>query len=154
MPINYSLFAFPKGTPRVVDEHRKGVARETALDQCYAKVDRRDEGTSWVTGKILVKSDRNHATWLTRHHLRGRLGEHRSNPHEVITVSWTEHQLLESCALIPVNRRGHEVADARTIAGFAWNRRLIAPNKEPFRIPASRLLVWREPRVRPRRRLA
>lgn len=134
MAIDWSLFAFPKGKPKQLVDHAKGVAAAAALAKCYAKVDARDEGRSWVSGKQLVKSDRNHDTWLTRHHLDGRVGEKRSDHHFVITVSWTEHQLLESSSLLPVDKRNRDTTDARKIHRFAWNRRIVEPGKEPFRL--------------------
>lgn len=141
MSVNYSVFAdvkcgLPKGTPRVMAETTKDRKKDRALEQCYEKVDARDGHRSWISGALLMKKSANPDRQLTRHHMdeRSTHPERRADHHNVITVSLREHHWLQCHGVIPVDRRGLETTDARRIAAFAWNRRIVPAGKEPFRV--------------------
>lgn len=145
MPIDYSAIAaaggIPKGTPTNLSKGWKQKAAAAALERCYEKVDERDDLRSWVSGRPLVKALPNlrldPKKWLTRHHLSKRSKEKTrvADLHNVITVSAAEHELLDASALLPVDERGRQVADARKIHHFVWNRNLVPNDREPFRLP-------------------
>lgn len=141
MPIDYSVFAtvkggLPKGRPRVLVEHAKDVAADAAMLKAYKKVDDRDDKVCRVTGKTLVANHGNLKLALARHHLdeQSTAKDRKHDPDNILTVSEYVHKFMQAHALIPVDKRGNETTSVRRIWGYAWNRRLVAPNKEPFRL--------------------
>lgn len=136
MPIDYSLSAFPKHTPSVLQDDAKRRRVQAALDRCYDAVDRRDGKVCRVTGIPLTHKHEDKARRLTRDHLgpRSTYPEDKFNPDNVLTVSWRVHEYLQSSSLIPVDKRGQETRRVSKIHRFEWNRRLVEAGKEPFRI--------------------
>lgn len=136
MAIDYSGFAFPKGTPKALERHRKGSARDAALEKCYAAVDARDGKRCQVTGVSLTAGAVDEKRRLERNHLKPRstAPESRDDSDNVISVSAFVHALMQSSALMAVDAKGRKTTRVSKIAGFAWNRRMVKPGKEPIRL--------------------
>lgn len=136
MPFDYSGFSFPKGAPRALERHRKGVAKDAALESCYADVDKRDGKRCQVTGVSLTAGAVDEKRRLERNHLKPRstAPESRADADNVLTVSAFVHALMQASALIAVDAKGRKTMRVSKIAGFQWNRRMVPAGKEPFRL--------------------
>jgi hypothetical protein len=124
---------FKHDLPLASDERRqRRLAREQRLDDAYAKVDTRDKGVSWVTGRATVKGSPDARNRRERHHLRGRrvMPEWKYDPDHIITVTAEEH------ALITNGKLDVEGDDATKPIFFHWN---CAPTYRPFEILPVRL---------------
>lgn len=139
MPIDWSLFHFNKGTPKTLERHRKGVAKDAALEACYAEVDKRDGKRCQVTGVSLTAGAVDDKRRLERNHLKPRSTgpEVRHDADNVLTVSAKVHALMQASALLAVDAKGRKTTRVSKIAGFEWNRRQVAKGKEPFRLKAK-----------------
>lgn len=88
MSIDWSLFAIPKGTPRVVDR----IARKKDLEQqerdCRAAVRKRDKGKCVVPGCKEASQHMHHVTY------RSRGGKWRSG--NIASLCVRHHQLLHA----------------------------------------------------------
>lgn len=144
MAIDYSLFKYAKHTPSVVERHRKDVEADAKLEKAYAKVDARDGKMCAVTGLPLVPFASDESRCLEHHHLKGRRvrPEWVTDSRRIISVSKRVHRLLTANALKT------DDTDARKTVRFYWNRRIVKPGKEPFRLrtqvavcPCARVLT-------------
>lgn len=128
--------AFPKGRPRDLERHDKQQAAEEALADAYKAVDARDRRICQVTGILLSPGSPDPAKALTRDHLAAR-GPHPDkvdDPDNILTVSLQVHRLRQAHAILVWDAGGCETTHVHRIAKFAWNRKLVAPGKEPFRL--------------------
>jgi hypothetical protein len=137
MPIDWSVFAIPKGQPKHLEKGWKKREKEQRLEAVYALVDARDGQVCRVTGRTLIKGlpgSVAHEKWHTRHHMKKRSThpEDYFNLANIFVCSWQAHQALESGALL------HEGNDANGRLIFHWNRRVVPVGKEPFRIRSKR----------------
>lgn len=128
MPIDYSIFKFSKGTPRVVAKHTKDVEHDKKLSKAYAAVNLRDGDICRVTGVKLTPGAKDDKHRREHHHLKGRRvrPEWVYRPERIILVSAYVHKLLQSSALQPGG------CDARQPIKFAWNKRVV--KKPMFRL--------------------
>jgi hypothetical protein len=133
MAIDYTGLAFPKGTPRILEQHRKGVEADAKLAKAYEAVNLRDLNRCVVTGVPLTWPNQDAKRRREHHHLAGRRVQPswRTNPHRIVLVSGYVHELLTCHALLVLGD------DARKPLKFAWNRALISRGKEPFRLRPS-----------------
>lgn len=131
MAIDYSQFAFPKGTPRVVERHTRKAAKAKALRDAYDLVDARDKKVCQVRGTPLVADHANEWKALERNHLgpRSTNPERRHDVDNILTVSRGTHRLMQSGALIPIDAKGEETDRVSQIAGYRWTI-----EKPPFRL--------------------
>ncbi len=133
MAIDWSVLKFGKGEPLALSKHRKRAKADADLESAYRDVDARDDSVCWVTqvktsaGAVDPKRRREH------HHLAGRRVQPSwvTNPDHIITVSAFVHDLITRGALIV------EGSDARKPIFFHWNRRIVKPGKEPFRLKVA-----------------
>ena len=130
MAIDYSALTFSKGTPLALTKHRKRVATVARLLEAYSDVDLRDCGFSVISGVYTVPGATDPKRRREHHHLNGRRvrPEWVCCPERIITVTGWEHELLTSNAL------QIEGCDARERLMFYWNRKIVPPGKEPFRL--------------------
>lgn len=139
MAIDYSLLPLSKGKPQSLVRHSKKVIDEAKLKAAYDKVDLRDKLTCQISGAKLSPGSVNDKRRLERDHLATR-GSHPERIYDVdniLTASAFCHSLLQSCSLIPVDKRGEETTHVSKIAGYVWNRRQVSPGKEPFKLGAK-----------------
>lgn len=134
--IDYSALPFPKNRPAVLERHAKRVKADRELDQAYAVVDARDGKVCQVRGAHLSAGHANPWKRLERHHLDSRSTnpKRRADPDCILTVSGAVHDMFESASLFAVDSKGRETRNVSKIAGYRWNRRMVAAGKEPFRL--------------------
>ena len=143
MAIDYAAIAaaggIGKGTPSRVAKDRKKAQLATAIKHAYKEVDARDKLISWVSGKKLVRGAASDNVRLEHHHLdrRSQSKARQADPFNVISVSASEADYLDFHYLIPVNKAGEVCHDTRKIADFHWNRNVIRPKCEPFKVKAT-----------------
>lgn len=125
---NHPGLYFAKPRPSVLDKIDRRRAKASALDKAYQKVDERDGSVCWVTGKRLTPGHKLAEFRREHHHLRGRVGANLSNAHFIVTVSALAHELITRHVLLVLGD------DARKPIRFAWNRAMVLPNREPFRL--------------------
>jgi hypothetical protein len=140
MSIDYSIFKFGKGKPRVLNKHAKDTEHKAALKGAKDAVDARDKHVCQVRGTPLSPDHANAWKALERHHLAEQsvAKDRFDDPDNILTVSRGVHQLMQSHALVPVNAKGEEVTRVSEIKGYMWNPRLVQPGKEPFRLRAHK----------------
>lgn len=140
MAIDYSVFALPKPTPRVLKRKAKKRADRRAWRQTAKAVDARDavdeRPVCFITGRTLQTKILDEWTFRDRAHLDAR-STHKSRRYfasNVISVSRAVHQLIDSGALFLLNKRGWPARTIGTIDHVMWNRRLVAKGEEPCKI--------------------
>jgi len=96
MAIDYSGFAFPKGTPAGVARHQRKAAKADQLAEAYAVVDTRDQSYCRVTGRHTVPAAVDPRVRREHHHLKGRrvMPEWRHDPKRIVTVCKQAHDLI------------------------------------------------------------
>ena len=116
MAIDYSLLAFGKGIPRVIQKATKRREDDQALKDAYTLVDARDKRTCRATGRPLTPGAVMPAMRLERHHLKPRSThpELITDSRNVVTVAADVHQLIEAAK---IEVEGTD-ADGRLI--FRW----------------------------------
>lgn len=134
MPIDWSLFAFPKGKPAVIE--RKDAQRKDKADwrKTSKTVDTRDKDedgapTCFITGKRLqTKNTLDEWTFRDRAHLDARSTNkaRKYDATNVISVSRGVHKLIDAGALLLFNKRGQPARTVRTIDHVGWNPRFIS----------------------------
>lgn len=131
--------AVPKPGSLVLERHTRRRKKERALEDAYAEVDRRDNGFSWVTGNYTEPNQPDPRYRREHHHLKGRRvrPEWVNDPNRIITVSREEHRLIGKGLVV-------EGDDARKRIVFTWDRSIIKPGKEPFRIKSKRWSMNRD----------
>lgn len=131
--IDWSLFKFPKGQIRALAKVEKARTAQAQLDACYAAVDKRDGLIDRVTGKRVVPGSPDPKLTRTRHHLdeRSTAPHKKYDPSNVIVCSAQTHQFLQSHALEV------EGTDANQRLFFRWNRNMVKPGREPFKIASK-----------------
>lgn len=141
MPIDYSLFAFPKQTPGVIVRKDKQRAEAKAWRKTKKAVDTRDEvdgdPVCFITGKRLQTANSlDEWTFRDRAHLEARSTSkaRRFKSSNVISVSRGVHALIDSSALLLFNKRGKPATSVKTIDYVAWNRRMVPKGSEACRI--------------------
>lgn len=137
MAIDYSVLALPKHKPAVLARHEKKTTKQAGLDAAYADVDKRDKKRCQVRGTPLTAGHVDEWRRLTRDHLgpRSTYPEDRANPDNILTASAGAHALLQSGALIPVDKKGQETRRVSQIAGYVWGPSVKTP---PFRLKAMK----------------
>lgn len=123
-------------TPVKVERHQRRKAKAEALVDAYAKVDKRDHGSCWVTGRVLSPSAVEPAHRREHHHLKGRRVEPSwvTKPERIITVSALAHDLITRGWIVV------EGTDARKPIFFHW---------ASFVKPEQKVLVIKRRTVRP-----
>lgn len=151
MPIDYSSFALPKPTPRVLTRKAKQRADKRAWRMCAKKVDARDEVDDapecFITGRRLQTRVLDEWTFRDRAHLDAR-STHKSRRYfssNVISCSRGVHDLIDSSSLFLLNKRGRPARTVGTIDHVAWNRRLVAKGLEPCKIRCGLAVREMEP---------
>jgi hypothetical protein len=132
--IDYSLFAFPKGKPAVIERKASQRADKAAWRKTSKAVDTRDKDedgapTCFITGKRLQTSNTlNEWTFRDRAHLDARSTNpaRKFDPKNVISVSRGVHNLIDSGALLLFNKRGQPARTVRTIDHVGWNPRMVS----------------------------
>lgn len=138
--IDYSSFALPKPTPRVLTRKAKQRADKRAWRTCARKVDQRDAVDEapecFITGRRLQTWMLDEWTYRDRAHLNARSTNKplRYFSSTVISVSRGVHALIDSSALLLLNKRGEPARTVGTIDHVMWNRRLVAKGLEPCKI--------------------
>lgn len=128
------MLAFPKPEPLAIHRAKRKAARETALEQAYREVDLRDQGVCWATGRTTRPGDPDSRVRRDHHHLAGRRvrPDWRHDPRRILTLTAEAHQLVTAGALLV------EGDDATKRVLFHWNREIVKPGKEPFRLKSKR----------------
>lgn len=136
--LDFPYFAFAKDrmVPRVLDKHRIDRAADAKLLAAYRKVNAREDNKCQVTGVTLTPNSRNPKTLREHHHIKGRnlKPEWVTDPKRIILVSRHIHEFLTGNVLLVIG------TDARTCR-FSWNRNLVKPSKEPFRLRAEKAVA-------------
>lgn len=132
MPIDWSLFRFGKGSPRVLVKRAKDTAHDRKLAKAYKAVNLREDNRCQVTGVNLTPGALDEKRRREHHHLKGRnvRPEWVYRSERIILVSKFIHDLLTANAIIP------DGCDARKPIKFSWNRNIVRAGHEPIRIPA------------------
>lgn len=133
MAIDYSVLAISKGTPAKLQKGWKKTAKQAALDAAYEIVNARDKNHSRVTGIELfpngndrVRREHNH---IQKRSIAPGL---REDPKNIHLCSAYEHYFITTGALLI------EGTDASKRLIFHWNRRVVEPGKEPFKLLSKR----------------
>lgn len=126
--------ACPKPLPNALLKGRRRAMAKAALDAAYEDVDRRDGPQSRVTGRWTVSGDVDPRVRREHDHIKPRSThpELIAEPDNIFVCTAEEHQLIHAGALEV------EGTNARKPLFFHWNRRIVAPGKEPFVILAKR----------------
>lgn len=123
-----------KPMPRAIEKHARKVASDAALTDAYKLVDARDKRTCRATGRTLQPGAVMPQMRLERHHLAKR-STHKglvADSQNIVTLAADAHQLVEAGALLIEG----DNADERLV--FHWNREIVKPNKEPFKLLSKR----------------
>lgn len=133
MAIDYSGFAFPKGTPSVLAKHQKAVSKEAALAKAYRVVDERERNVCQVTGVALTPGAKDWKHAREHHHLKGRRIQPSwvTDPKRIVLVSKYVHDLITRNVLLT------DDTDATKPVRWYWNPRLVSPGKAPFKLRPS-----------------
>lgn len=135
--IDYSAIAaaggIAKGPSIQLEKGWKKKDFERDLAAAYLAVDIRDCNRSRITGKQLLPSSGDPKQQREHNHLvpRSLAKSLRTAVKNIFLVSSYEHGFITRNELLVYGK------DANKSLTFAWNRRLVAVGKEPFRIPAS-----------------
>jgi hypothetical protein len=140
--IDWSLFAFPKNKPAVVERAVKQKADKAAWRKASKAVDKRDkddEGSPrcFITGKRLqVTNTLDEWTFRDRAHIeaRSKSKARRNEAANVLSVSRGVHRLIDSSALFLLTERLKPATSITAIKVVAWNRRMVAKKEEPCKI--------------------
>lgn len=136
MSIDYSLFQFAKGAPRVQTKAVEDRQARTAWQRVCDAVDDRDKRRCQVTGYRLTAGAVDAWQALERNHLepRSRGKTRRYVVDNVLTVSRAVHQLIHAGALRVLNKRGLRATSVSTIDHVQWNRNIVPHGSEPVKI--------------------
>ncbi len=132
--IDWDSFPIKKGTPSVLDRHRRRTADDAALRSAYAVVDARDQGVCQISGAFTTPGAVDPRQRREHHHLAGRRVQPSwvTDPKRIVTVSAFVHQLL-TCHALEL-----EGTDATKRLIPSWNRNVVKPGEEPFRLKSKR----------------
>jgi hypothetical protein len=124
----------PKPAPRAITKGRRRAEANAALDAAYVEVDLRDGPCSRISGRYTVAGAVDPRVRREHDHIKPRSThpELIAEPTNIFICTAEEHQLIHAGAL------EIEGEDASKPLFFHWNRRMVAPGKEPFRITARR----------------
>jgi hypothetical protein len=126
MGIDYSQFAFAKGTPRVLTKAKRAKSSEQQRKDVKAAVFARDKSQCRVCGKPAEEM----------HELRFRsLGGVRSLENSIAVCIFRGHNCHR---LLQTHCIDVEGEDANKRLVFHWNRRMVKKGEEPFRIKSKR----------------
>jgi hypothetical protein len=143
MPIDYSVLALPKHTPRVLVKAAKDRKNRSAWRKTAKAVDKRDEAEDlegrpvcFITGKYLLKVSSDEWRQRDRCHIESRSQSkaRKNDVNNVLSCSRGVHRLIDASALLLLNKRGREAKSVKAIDHVAWNRRMVAKGDEPIRI--------------------
>ncbi len=141
MAIDWSSFAIPKVRPSVLVRKDKQRAEKSAWRKTAKAVDKRDEvdgsPVCFITGKRLQASNQlDEWTFRDRAHLekRSQSKSRRYTKTNVLSVCRAAHKLIETSALLILNKRGLPAKSVRTIDHVMWNRRMVPKGSEPCRL--------------------
>lgn len=142
VPIDWSLFAFPKGTPAIVARKKKDVDEAKAWKATKGSVDKRDAGADgaprcFITGKRLQNTNPLlTSTYRERAHLDARSTNkaRRFDETNVVTVSKEVHTAIDKGLLFLLTKKFDEAKTVNSIFCVAWNRRWVPKDLELFKI--------------------
>ena len=138
MAIDYSAIAaaggIGKGIPRDLAKGWKKAEFKKQMDAAYAVVNQRDGDRSRLTGIELRADHPNPKCRREHNHLEERSTNpaRRTDPSNIFLCSTFEHKFITNNSIII------EGTDANEKLIFHWNRRIVPPGKEPFKLLSKR----------------
>lgn len=126
----YGAFFKDRSVPAVLAKSRKDSEHERKLAKAYAAVNEREADVCQVSGVKLSAASRDEKRRREHHHLKGRnvKPEWVYEPKRIVLVSAYIHKLLQGKVILV------DGTDATKPPTFTWNRRLVAPGREPMRL--------------------
>jgi hypothetical protein len=120
-----------KGTSSQLEKGWKAKQFEQDMAKAYEAVNVRDDNRSRVSGKPLLPVSSNPKQQREHNHLiaRSLAKSLRTAVKNIFLVSQYEHGFITRNELLVHG------TDANKPLKFSWNRNLVPPDKEPFRIP-------------------
>lgn len=140
--IDWSSFALPKPTPKVLAKAKKQKTERSDWRKASKAVDKRDKAEDadrpvcFITGKYLLTVSADEWTQRDRCHIepRSKSKARKNDASNVLSCSRGVHRLIDSSALLLLDKKGREAKSVKAIDHVAWNRRMVAKGDEPIRI--------------------